>query len=110
AVLVPLDGSELSKRALPYALALACAQRRRLVLARVLDDALRVLVPLDGSELAEQAVTPLLAVVAPIVAEVVLLSVVPPPSSAVGPYLLEDRPAEVAEAQRGLDCVAERLR
>jgi nucleotide-binding universal stress UspA family protein len=71
---------------------------------------LRILVPLDGSTLAEQALEPILASLAGIDVELVLLRVVPAPSAEAAAYLFEDPAAELAQARAGLEAVADRLR
>ena len=78
------------------------------------DDLLRVLLPLDGSELAEAAIGPAETLPGAIGARLTVLRVVvPPPPSLYGEgyaFIPFDEEAELAEARRYVDGIADRLR
>jgi nucleotide-binding universal stress UspA family protein len=71
---------------------------------------LRVLLSLDGSTLAEQVIDPLLASTQALGSEIILLRVLAPASAEAAAFMLESEAAEIAEAQRSLESVADRLR
>jgi nucleotide-binding universal stress UspA family protein len=71
---------------------------------------LRILLPLDGSAPAEQALGPMLASIGMLASHLILLRVLPPPSAEAGVNLLEDRAAELHEAQQYLERITGLLR
>jgi nucleotide-binding universal stress UspA family protein len=81
---------------------------------RTTDGALRVVVPLDGSTLAEEVLGQVRVLAAARGAELLLLRVVEPPVplevDGAGYLSLDQRDAELAEAQGYLESIAEQLR